>query len=569
MKMLLIIGLATFFPFSLSGNTKVIEVDFLKYYHLDYNGAGPLLVKSDSQRNRIILVNTYTSSISVIDGKNNTVENIPIQNRIPQHLKDAALAINSETGNIYVIGNKSIHVVFPAEKRSSSFETKMQYEMVAVDENTGNAFLVGRESKYIGMLELKEKKINYIKSFDREESLINLNATPPPAIRKVVCDAKLGKVFVTDGYTNSLYVFSTKTAKLLSKRILNLQVGERWHFAGYNQDSHALYMVIETEQRKVIQAARIDVLGEEDIVIDLPQYTEGVGINYNAKRDEVYVPYDNHASVHVVDFKKGGVVSEIKIPAYGNDASAIDEENDLLYIASWAYGEIDVIDLKERKLINRIKDVAILSHMFSLTLNSATHKLYIPLGATAVNGSHGAALTAFDTADFYKTKIHTGWAPVDLIQIPKSESFLVFSSEDEFAEVDPNGKVKLHKLPFDYPRSVISARNDNLYLSYGPHQSYWPTVYIWAAKNGIMEIEPKPLDISGNGSMNFQIYDIRIPRLAQQIVLENQGGLYALQNNWGKEKQFLSYFANGIRMFAVQERIEFDEEVVRETTQRY
>jgi hypothetical protein len=62
-------------------------VDFLARHGLKVNAAGPLLVTMDKTRNRIILVNTNTSSISLIDGKDHSVINIPVKNRVPQYLK--------------------------------------------------------------------------------------------------------------------------------------------------------------------------------------------------------------------------------------------------------------------------------------------------------------------------------------------------------------------------------------------------------------------------------------------------------------------------------------------------
>ena len=489
----------------------VVEVDFLKDLGLEVNGAGPLLVKADPVRNRVVLVNTYTSSISLIDGASHAVENIPIQSRVPQYLKQTAMTIHSKTGSIYVIGDKSIHVVFPRSKNAISVKTDKQHEMIAVDEATGNAFFVGREDKRVGFLNIKSGKIRMIRCFDREEKLVNLNATPPPSIRKVVCDSGLKKAFVLDGFTATLHAFSTETGKKLSERKLNLKEGTRWHFAGYSQETHALYVAIETGERRVVQAAKIDAAGENDETIDLPGLTEGVGVNLSAARDEVYIPYDNHASVHVVDFNDGSVV-EVKLPAYGNDASAVDEENDRLYVTSWAYGEIDVINLNERKLVKRVKDAGILPHMFSIAFNPTNGMLTVPVGATAVNGSFGAAVTVFDTENFQSRKIHTGWAPIDLIQVPGKESFLVFSSEDQFAEVLPDGSVKQHSLPVPYPRCATAMKNGNPLLSYGPHQSYWPTVYIWASRNGFLELEPKPLDLPDN-------------RLGQtaRIALDHQG----------------------------------------------
>lgn len=96
-------------------------------------------------------------------------------------------------------------------------------------------------------------------------------------------------------------------------------------------------------------------------------------------------------------------------------------------------------------------------------------------------------------------------------------------------------------------------------LSYGPHQAYWPVVYIWAAKNGILGIHPETLEF----------YDRRIPRMAQQLTVTESGVLVGLQNNWGKEKQFLISLPDTVRRPNLGDmRWELADTVVRETTQR-
>ncbi len=546
---------------------QVTEVDFLKGTGGGVNGAGPLLVRVDAARNRIVLVQTVTSSVSLIDGASMRVTNIPISTRVPQYLKNDALALRGKTGDAYVIGEKSLHVLFFGQARSVSFDTKKQYEMVAVEEESGNALLVGRASTSFAFLDLKKGSLRFIEAYEMEEPNIYVNASPMPPVRKCAFDSGLGIGLITDGFTNTLLTVSAGNGKILSRRAIPCEKGARWHWAGYNASSHALYAVIETQGRNVVQAVRIDARGTEDRTAALPGYTEGVGVNYNPARDEVYIPYDNHPVVHVVDFGHGGEVTEIKIPAYGNDASAIDLERDKLYVASWAFGEIDVIDLKSRTLERRVP-AGVLPHMFSMDFNPVTRDLYVPLGATAVNGSHGAAVTVFDTEDFGKRKIVTGWAPVDLVQIPGDSAFIVFNSEDAFAVVDPSGVWKQEKLPVEYPRFAAATPAKNIILSYGPHQSYWPTVYIWAAKNGLLEMEPKRIEVSGGSLLNFQYFDRRIPRLAQGIVLDKKGGLWALQNSWGEENLMTAYFPEGIRMFGPMTRIAFEEKIDRETLPR-
>ncbi|NIM15582.1 MAG: hypothetical protein GTO45_26695 [Candidatus Aminicenantes bacterium] len=556
-----ILSFSCFFTLYMDADYQVKRVDFLADYGLNVNAAGPLMVTMDETRNRIILVNTNTSSISLIDGKDHSVTNIPVKNRVPQYLKMEALTIDKRTGNIYVIGSKSVHIVFPEKKNSVTIDTGEQYEMASVNETNGDAFLVGRESKFLAVVKLKTKKIKRFPWVDKTEKMINLNQTPPPPIRKVACDHSLQRVIAIDGYTSTFYLFSAKTGKLIKKRKIAVKGGTRWHWAGYNEKTHHLYTVIETDKREVNQALKLDVLHSSDTVVKLPGLTEGVGINYNDKRDEVYIPYDNHPSLHVVDFKNNGHVEEIKIPSYGNDASAIDRQKERIYVASWAHGEVEVVDLKTRKLIKRIKDVGIIPHMFNMAFNPNDGKLLIPVGATAVNGSFGAALTVVEPQSETMSKIYTGWSPTALVEIRAKDGFLVFNSENQAAEVliKENVNVKMFSLPCQFINNAIETRSDTIYVSHGPHQSYWPTVYIWAAKNGILGINPD--------TMKF--YDRRIPRMAHKMVVDKNGVFYALQNNWGKEKQFLLSLPDEIRipLFNAM-RVELEDFVTRETTQR-
>jgi len=538
---------------------EVRKVDFLTTAGLKVNGAGPLLVRMDTDRNRLVLVNTLTSSISIIDCESRSVCNIPISSRVPQYLKSEALTIDSRTGNAYVIGNKTLEVVFPESKKARHFPTKKQFEMVAVDESCGNAFLVGRESREMAFVDLKKNRVSYIPWSEKEEIALNLNQTPPPPIRKVICDHGSRTVLAVDGYTSTLHVFAAASGKRLAMRKLDLVVGARWHFAAYSQSQHALLLVVETAERKVVQAAKISAGTGPDTVIALPGWTEAVGVCYNEKKDELYIPYDNHPGMHVIDFKDNGLVGEIKLPAYGNDASALDAERDLLYVSSWAYGEIDQIDLQTRKLRKRFFQAAVLPHMFNMAFNPRDGKLYLPLGATAVNGSFGAAVSVLDPENGSFKKVCTGWAPQELLQQPGSDAFLVFNNEDQFARVTPDGNFTTHTLPGVYPHQALATPAGNVYLAYGPHQSYWPVVYIWAARNGIL----------GMNGRDLEYYDRRIPRLAQGMVLTPEGVLYALQNNWGNEKQFLISFGDEIRSPNQGDmRLELPDTVGRETSQR-
>jgi DNA-binding beta-propeller fold protein YncE len=536
----------------------VTTVDFLEVPGVDVNAAGPVLVQMDTERNRLIIANTLTSSLSVYDCGTRKISNIPLGGRAFQHLKSEAMTLNGRTGGVCLIGDGRVFVVDVEAGSAVTIPTDVQYESIAVDESSGNVFVVGRESKALGFIENGSNKIKERKWLDVREDLINLNATPPPPIRKVVADGSLGRIVAVDGMTPMVYTFSTGDGKMIEERSLPLEAGGRWHLAGYNEETHSLYLVIERVGREVVQAARIDVAGGDDVVVALPGYREGVAIIYNPTRDEVYVGYDNQASVHVVTFEGGGSLHEIAIPAYGNDAAAVDQDNDLLYIGSWAHGEVDVIDLKSRSMIKRMTGLGIIPHMFTNAFNPNDGLLYFPKGASAVNGTFGAAVTALDPNSGETTKIYNGWAPIDLIEMPTRESFFVFNSEDEFAEVRADGSYDLHRLPFDYPVQAIRNGDGDVYLSYGPHQSYWPTVYIWDAKNGVLTIDAEDLGY----------YDRRIPRQANRMALDKNGVLYFTQSNWGKEEQFVGLLPDPVRVYEANQRLRLVDEVQREITQR-
>jgi DNA-binding beta-propeller fold protein YncE len=541
-----------------AAEVSVTTIDFLKEAGLAVNGAGPVLVRMDAIRDRLIVANTLSSSISFIDCRDHSVLNVPVQGRALQHLKAEALTFRRKTGEVYLIGSRCFSIASSDGAASKTIQTGAQFESIAVDEETGNAFLAGRESKELGFYSAKSGKLAMLPWLATREELINLNATPPPPIRKVVAAPELNRIVGVDGYTSAIFLFDGRNGKLVDSRGLKLTSGGRWHLAGYDETTHRLYLVVETNARRVIEAAKIDVLTGEGEVVQLPQFTEGVGIVYNPARDEVYIPYDNHPSVHVVDFRENGKITEIKLPAYGNDASAVDAKNGVLYVASWAQGEIDVVDIAERKLVKRITDLGIIPHMFTMAHNPNNNLLYYPKGASAVNGTFGAAVTALDPAAGAAKKIYTGWAPIDLVEVRARNSFFVFNSEDQFAEVRMDGRYELRRLPRDYPVESIVTPAGNVYLSYGPHQSYWPVVYIWGAKDGILGIAA--------GDLGF--YDRRIPRQAQRMVIDTAGTLYFTQNLWGKEEQMLGTLADEIRLFEIGARITVPDTIDRENTQR-
>jgi len=542
----------------------VAEIDLAGRAGFEVNGIGPMLVLADADRNRVVVANTLSSSVTFIDGETDAVTSVPVGRRGLQHLKAAALTLRRATGTVYLVANHALIVVDPDTGTAQTLVTEAQFESVAVDEATGNAFLCGRETGALGFYDAKKGELKLIPWLVHSEILANLNQTPPPPIRRIVAmpgpdPRRPGRIAAIDGVDAVLHVFDARKGKRLYARQLDLQPGGRWHLAGTNPATGHVYLVTETSERKVIQAGKVSMDRKgEDVIVPLPEFTEGVGMTYHPGRDQVYVPYDNHATVHVVDFAAGGTLGSIAVPAYGNDAAAIDVAGDRLYLGSWAHGEVEIVDLAEQRFVGRLQDQGIIPHMFAMTFNAANGQLYFPVGASAVNGCFGASVTRLDPASGESAVLRTGWAPIAMVEVPGRDAMLVFDNEGAFAEVRPDGHVTFHDLPHRYPLRAAQGPDDQIYLAYGPHQSYWPVVYIWAARNGVLNIDPETLEL----------YDRRIPRQPLDLAMDGRGTLYLPQNNWGGEKQFINQLGDAVRELDVRQRLELPDEVVRETTQR-
>lgn len=542
----------------------VEHVDLASAAGFPVNNLGPMLVRADPARNRVVVANTLSPTLTFIDGETDAVTGVDIEVRGLQHLKDEALAIRRSDGRVYLVAHRSLVVHDAGNPFAPPVPTMVQFESVAVDEASGNAFLAGRESGKLGFYDARRQRLKLLRWTDQGDALDNENQTPPPPLRKVVAipperPGKGGRIAAIDGFSATLTVFDGASGKPNGKRDLPLQAGGRWHLAGVDPETGYIYLVIETATRKAIQAARVHPdHADGDVVVPLPGFGEPVGMLFNAARGEVVIPYDNHATLHVIEFDDGGSLHDIAIPDFGNDATALNESGDTLYVGSWAHGNVEVIDLDQRRFVRRIEGLGILPHMFAMDWLSSNGQLYFPVGATAVNGCFGAAVTRLDPATGQAVDIRTGWGPIDLIQVPGRDDFWVFDGEGQLARVSPDGEVSFEDLPHRYPLRAAPAADGQVYLAYGPHQSYWPVVYIWAARNGVLTLDPD----------DGPVYDRRIPRQPLDLALDAAGALYMPQNNWGTEEAFIVSLIDGVRELSINERILLGDEVTRETTQR-
>jgi len=541
----------------LCGEDEIRCVEFAGKAGISVNGAGPLLVRADPARQRVVVVNHLTASLSLIRGSDDRVTGIPLAGRIPHYLKASALALHPHTGAIYLAGDRCLHVADPDTRTSRCLPIRHQAEMVAINRTSGVAYLVGRESPYLVVADPASGKVRYRSWLRRTEPMRNRNATPPPPLRKVIWDDGLQKVFAFDADTREMAVFSP-SGKLLGRRTLAVARGRRWHLAGFDAGSHNLFLVIETDQRKVVQAVRIHLKSRQVSTLDLPGLTEAVGVSMDPRGDRIYIPYDNHPTVHMVEFGDPPGCTEIAVPAFGNDASLADPRGNRLYIAEWAHSEVLEIDLLNPRDFRRHRNVEVLPHMFNMAFLPGPSRLYIPSGATAVNGAFGASLTRLDTGTGKASRVETGWAPVGMAPRRDAPGVLVINSENRMALVDPDGTWRETVLPGRYFHRVIQGDDGRVYASFGAHQSYWPVHYIGGAWNGVVDIDPHSLSARWR----------RLPRLAQAMTLDDGGRLFALQNNWGEEEQFLAVFSDPVREFDPGKRWKIGDRVTRETTQR-
>ena len=263
MRRVMIFLLLTGFAVRVSAGFSVTEIDFLEESGLEFNGAGPLLMQVDEVRNRLVTVNTLSSSVSVIDCETGDVVNIPIAGRAFQHLKSEALTISAATGRIYLIGQNSFYIVDPDERSSRQITTGAQFESIAVDEGSGNVFIAGRESRKLGFYEASSGKLRMLDWLEVEEAAHQSQRDPSPADHGRSWPMVLsGASSPWTGSNPAIYVFDGKSGKQKKSRPIGLSAGGRWHLGGYNETSHRLYVVAETVERKVIEAAKIDVTGE-------------------------------------------------------------------------------------------------------------------------------------------------------------------------------------------------------------------------------------------------------------------------------------------------------------------
>lgn len=531
----------------------VVEVDFLKGRGFNYNVHAPHVIKADPVRNRIIVACVNSSALAIYNSATEQITTIPIGSRMPRRLHFLGVAINQRNGLVYLAGDKKLIIVDPDTREVKTTKLPADFEVVAVDSRNGNAFLISRSSADLAIVKPGAKAPQFVTWGDALPPTAWAAATPPPPVRNIVVDEKLTEIFIVDGTVPQLVVIDADTYKIISRRKLPVKNYARWHFAGFDSRDHNLYFSLEDSTRGSRQALRIDLLNTNDVVVDLPPGSrEPMGVSCSYSRQEIYIPYDNNKHVHRVKFSPETGVDSIAVPSFGMNASAVDQTNDLLYVTSWNRAELYVIDIDKGKLIQTVPDFPVYPHTNHFAFNAADGRLYVPTGAAVVNGTFGSSVTVYDPNLNEFSRLLTGWGPVSLAQQPGSDAFYVFSSDKQFALVQPGGLVTYHDLPYPYAHSaVLSNDGKRVYVAYGPHSSIWPAIYIGGTRNGIFTIGANPLDIT----------NMRTDRLAQHIITDRTGQVWALQNTWGNEHPYVTVFPGGKTKW---KRIMFPEKVENE-----
>ena len=509
----------------------VITVDLLARLGLEANALGPQVVCADADRNRVFAVCANSSAVAVIEGKSERVVTIPVGVRMPRRLRNEGVAISAATGRLFVCAQREL-VIVDADRRSTArIALPGDFEAIALDDLSGRAYLVGRTSSDLVIVNPIDRTLTATTYTDAAPPLAFMAASAPPPIRIPFVDAAEGRVHVVDGISSTLFTMDAANGALLSERTLPIGIFPRWHMGGFCPDSDRIFVALENEKRAAVHALAIDVDGTGDTIIDIPEaHTEPAGVSCDPARGELYIPYDNKTLIHAAIFGAEPELVTIDLPSMGVDATAYDPRTRTLYAAGWMQAALYVVDMAARKRTMTVPFAPVYPHMNSIAFNSASGRLYIPSGSTAVNGTFGAALSVFDPRTLAFSKILTGWAPVSVAPRPGTEGFFVFGAEEEFAAVDPDGAVTMHALPHPYAHQALTDRRaERVFVAYGPHSSMWPTFYIGGTRNGIGLID-------GEGRVRE---DRMTPRLAQAMVFDLEGRLWFLQNTWGKEEPFL------------------------------
>lgn len=522
-----------------------ITVDFPEKRRLPQNALGPQVVCADPSRSRIFVACANSSRIAIINGDYDNslmthqpwrhacyeVTTLYAHSRMPRRLRNPGMIVSAESGQFFLLGERQLIIVESSGRDLNVIDLPGDYEAIALDDENQRVILAGRTCPDLAIVDGKTEKVTTVACLEPAPQLPFMAASAPPPIRFPFVLPHKNRAYILDGCTASLVTVNLETLEKMDERKLPVEAVPRWHVAGFNKQREIVYAVLENKKREAKHAIAIDLTGENDVVVDLPEkHTEPAGIIGDPTRGEVYIPYDNKALVHVVTFDAEPTIETIDLPDLGVNATAYDPETRMLYAAGWKQAALYVLDMNERKRTLTVPFFPVYPHMNSMALDRFTNKLYIPTGSAAVNGTFGSAVSVFDTDTLEHSEVLTGWAPVCMARKPGSENYYVFSSNREYAEVTPSGKCTFHQLPHPYPRQAITdIKNRGVWVAYGPHSSWWPSYYINGTRNGIFFLNE-------NGEV---VKNRMTPKLVQNMIQDKDGQLWAMQNTWGKEEPFL------------------------------
>lgn len=281
-------------------------------------GREPISIAVNRSTNRIYVANSGGASVSVIDGKNDTVvTTVPVA-RLPY-----AIAVDEFTNRVYVTHtySGSVTVIDGATDRATSLKIG-DADGVAVDPKGGKVFLYTYEDPDIRILD--------------EASGAVTKVTVGPHI--------WGMVF--DEASSTLYLAHTATDEIVSLNenthdVGTIPVGKIPCALAVDPENHRLYVVNYGDDTvSIVNLQTHRVTGN----LPVDRHPQGLVVDSESRR--VFVANLHGDSVTVIDEAKSAVISTLKAGSHPY-ALAVDSHSGRLYAANYGSPWVTRVDVSK------------------------------------------------------------------------------------------------------------------------------------------------------------------------------------------------------------------------------
>jgi YVTN family beta-propeller protein len=279
-------------------------------------GKGPIAIAIDQAANRIYVVNTSSNSISVIDGRGDTVIATVKGGSNPY-----VIAVNEKTHKVYVTYTYSNAVTVIDGATNSTHELKTgSADGIAIDSRSDTLFLTTYEDPDIRIVDAATGTINRV---------------------RVV--AHLWGITL-DESSNTLYLAHTGTSEVVglnvtTHEIHTISVGEIPCAIAVSPITHMIYAVdYGDETVKVIDSARSKVVA----TLHVGRHPQAIAID--AERNRIYVANVHSNNVTVIDGAKNTVIGSY---GAGNNpyALAVDPVVGRVFAANYGEPAVTSVDI--------------------------------------------------------------------------------------------------------------------------------------------------------------------------------------------------------------------------------